>query len=302
MIADDIKQRAALRNYTVVLPDSQDARMQQAAEQLNKLGIAHPLLVNSNTPCDVAGLVAHLMKVRAHKGITEQQALELANLPLFRAAWMVATTPNTVGVAGAVSTTADVLRAGLWTIGLAPETSVVSSFFLMAHPNGHVLTFADCAVIPDPTAEQLTDIAWSAAVNHRLLTNCEPRLAFLSYSTKGSASHPNVDKVQNAFRLFTSEHAEVAADGELQVDAALIPSVAHRKAPLSAVAGMANVLIFPDLQSGNIGYKLTERLGGYNAFGPIVQGLRKPFVDLSRGCSVEDIVTTAAIAVLLDNH
>lgn len=302
MIADDIRQRAASRNYTVVLPDSQDTRTQQAAEQLSKHGLAQPILVDSNTPCDEAGLVAHLLQVRAHKGITEQQANALVNLPLFRAAWIVATNANTVGVAGSVSTTADVLRAGMWTVGLAPKTSIVSSFFLMANPNGHVLTFSDCAVVPDPAAEQLADIAWSASLNHRLLTKCEPRLAFLSYSTKGSASHPNVDKVQNAFRLFTEAHPDVIADGELQVDAALIPSVAHRKAPASAVAGMANVLIFPDLQSGNIGYKLTERLAGYSAFGPIVQGLRKPFVDLSRGCSVEDIVTTAAIAVLMDSR
>jgi phosphate acetyltransferase len=177
---------------------------------------------------------------------------------------------------------------------MPPGIAVVSSFFLMVFPHTNYC-YADCGVVPDPTAEQLADIAISTAENHRKLTGEEPRIAMLSFSTKGSASHPTVEKVQKATALAKQKRPDLIIDGELQLDAAIVPSVSAKKAPGSPVAGTANVLIFPNLDAGNISYKLTQRMAGAEAFGPIIQGLLKPCYDLSRGCSVSDIVTMAAI-------
>jgi phosphate acetyltransferase len=197
-------------------------------------------------------------------------------------------------VAGSLSTTGDVIRAGIQIVGMPPGIAVVSSFFLMVFPHT-TYCYADCGVVPDPTSEQLADIAISTAENHRKLTGEEPRVAMLSFSTKGSASHPAVEKVQKATVLAKQKRPDLLIDGELQLDAAIVPSVGAKKAPGSPIAGTANVLIFPNLDAGNIGYKLTQRMAGAEAFGPIIQGLQKPCYDLSRGCSVSDIVTMAAI-------
>ena len=300
MILEQLRQRAQARGATLAFPDSTDPRTIDAVQQLHDEKICRCILVNDQIEVDNDALCDYLLERRHGKGLTKSDAEKLSYDPLFIGAWLVHTGVADAGVAGSLSTTADVLRAGLWTIGMADNTSTVSSFFLMVWPDsGRVMTYADCGVVPLPTAEQLAEIAFAASVNHNKLTQHEPRVAFLSFSTKGSASHDSIDKVKKAFALFHQQHPEVIADGELQLDAAIVPLVAHSKAPDSPVSGMANVLIFPDLNAGNIAYKLTERLAGATALGPIVQGLRKPFVDLSRGCTSSDIVNVATIASLL---
>mgnify|MGYP001259826801 CR=1 FL=1 len=202
-------------------------------------------------------------------------------------------------IAGAINSTTDVLRAAIRIIGINPKSKWVSSSFFMIAPSAkNAYTFADCGVIPEPTSDQLASIAIESAESHRLLTGEEPRVAFLSFSTKGSASHRRVSHVRRAVEVFKEKYSEIIHDGELQVDSAIVPSVAAIKAKDSPLYGNASVLIFPSLESGNIAYKIAQRLAGYNAWGPLLQGLKKPVHDLSRGCSSEDIVNVSAIAAL----
>jgi phosphate acetyltransferase len=236
--------------------------------------------------------------MRKHKGMTIEQAREVLKRDIFFGAMMVKEGMADASVSGSFATTADVMRASIQIVGMPEGISIVSSFFLMTYPD-RVYSFADCAVNPNPTAPQLADIAISTAINHQKLTGEEPRVAMLSFSTKGSAEHELVDKVREALKIAKEKRPDLKIDGEMQFDAAIVESIGKKKAPGSEVAGKANVLVFPDLQAGNIGYKIAERLGGAQAIGPVSQGLKKPFFDLSRGCSVDDIVNTAAIACLM---
>ena len=320
-LLNQIKEKARSRNKTIVLPESHDERVLKAAEILTKekickvITLGNPAKVNEDAKklgVDLAGveIIDHTThpkfdefaniyyELRKKKGMTPEQARETLKRDLFFAAMMLREGLVDGSVAGSFASTADVMKAGIQIVGMPEGISIVSSFFLMIFPQKNY-SFADCAVVPNPDAEQLADIAISTADNHKKLTGEEPLVAMLSFSTKGSATHELVDKVIKATELVKVKRADLQVDGELQFDAAIIESIGKRKAPISNVAGKANVLIFPDLNAGNIGYKIAERLGGAQAVGPMVQGLRKPFFDLSRGCSVDDIVNTAAINVLM---
>jgi phosphate acetyltransferase len=275
--------------------------IEKAAEQEGiKLDGIH--VVCPKTEDYFAKYTAEYYELRKHKGVTEDQAkIDMAD-PLRWGAMMVRFGHADAMVAGAENTTGNVLRAGLSIIGTVPGLKTASSCFVMTGLEPHwgaegKLIFSDCAVVPDPAADQLADIAQSAAQSCREFLGVEPVVALMSFSTKGSAKHDHVTKVQAAVEMLKGKNADFIFDGELQADAALVPSVTDKKAPGSPIKGKVNTLIFPDLDSGNIGYKLVQRLGKAEAFGPFLQGFAKPISDLSRGASVDDIVTTCAVTL-----
>lgn len=321
-IIHKIRDRASKKNKKIVLPETNDPRVLKAASYLVENNICEVLLLgdkekstlfNENQEdfsaelsshfvedeIDKNSLSGHLYNRRKHKGTSRKEAEDMLEDPLYMAASMVATGQADGAVAGSIATTGDVIRAAIHGIGLRKGINSVSSTFLMALQNQPPLTYADCGVIPYPDIEQLADIAIESARTHQQLTQEEAKIAMLSFSTKGSAKHERTELVVKATKLIHQKAPELIVDGELQFDAAFDPDVAHRKAPDSPIKGQANVFIFPNLDAGNIAYKITERLAGASATGPILQGLAKPMMDLSRGCNWQDIVNATCVAILM---
>ncbi len=326
-VLQELRARAASRPAHIVLSEGHDPRIVAGALEAVRSGIARITLIGPHAT--VTALLAEAGKteqdqiaiedpatsamtqevarayydLRKHKNIREDYAAEQARDPLVFAAMMVRNGDADGTVGGAVATTSDTVRAALQVIGKAKDAPLVSSFFLMALPENHpsgrsAMTFGDCGLVIDPNAEELAAIAVASAASHRQLLEETPKVALLSFSTMGSARHPNVTKVSDAVALLKENHAGLDADGELQFDAAFVPDVGVSKAPHSAVAGHANVMIFPNLDAGNIGYKIAQRIGGCDAIGPVLQGLARPANDLSRGCTAEDVTNMIAVTVL----
>lgn len=322
---DSIKTRAKLNKKTIVLPETADMRTLEAAHKVLQEGIANIILIGdkheikkraegldlSNAtfvdPYDcekINDYVSILVELRKKKGMSPEEAKELllTNVLYFGCIMVKAGDADGM-VAGAVNSSANVLRSALQILKTAPDTKLVSAFFLVVVPNcdmgaNGTFIFSDAGLNQSPDARELAAIAESSAKSFQLLVEEEPIVAMLSHSTKGSAHHPEVDKVIEACKIVNEECPDLKCDGELQSDAAIVPSVAASKAPGSKVAGKANVLIFPDLDAGNIGYKLVQRLAKADAYGPITQGIAKPVNDLSRGCSADDIVGVVAITAV----
>jgi len=321
-----LRRNAAALGKTVVLPEASDERMLRAAcvvrdeeigsiillgdedavtTNMRELGL-DPAGITVTSPAsdpDLADYTDAYFQLREAKGITREDAAQTMLDPLFFGAMMVAKGRADGMVAGAVNSTGNVLRAAFQIIGTAEESSIVSSCFIMVREDWELgengmIAFADCAVNPQPNSEQLSDIALATARTAQALCGFEPKVAMLSYSTMGSGAGQDVDKVEAAVGLLQGRHPELLVDGPIQADAALVPAIGQKKAPDSDVAGRANVLVFPDLDSGNIGYKLVQRLAGAEAVGPVMQGLAGAVNDLSRGCSVDDIVNVVAITAL----
>lgn len=293
-----VLERARHAGRRILLAEGDDPRVREAVAQLAALGFTGvERLGGAGDDPRTLRCARHLRARRPDQFATDGDARVALEQPLLFGACLVGIGAADVMVGGAAHPTGDVIRAALWAVGTAPRIATVSSAFYMVRDDA-VLTFTDCAVVPEPTPAQLAEIALAAARDRRRIVGDEPVVAFLSYSTKGSAAGPQVERVRAGLAELRRRSPDFEVDGELQGDAAVAADVAARKAPGSPVAGRANVLVFPDLDSGNIAYKLVQRLGGWTALGPVLQGLARPVADLSRGATVDDIVYTAAIAVL----
>ncbi len=321
---EELKQKARQTQRRIVLPEAPEERTLRAADTILEEGFAQIFLIGNpdeiNDAAEKFGLkniskatiidpdnyekideyVEMMVEIRKKKGLTREEARKLIKDPLYLSVMMIKAGDADCEVAGANNATGDVLRPAFQYVKTVPGVSVVSGAFVMGLPNEEfgengLMIFADCAVHPDPTARELAEIAVATGRTTRALLGIEPKIAMLSFSTKGSAKHEVVDKVIEATKLAQEMAPDLKIDGELQVDAAIVPAIGRKKAPGSEIAGNANVFVFPDLQSGNIGYKLVQRLAGAEAIGPILQGMAAPINDLSRGCSVSDIVNLAAI-------
>lgn len=326
-VLQGLRDRAAARPAHIVLSEGHDPRIVAGALEALRSGIARITLVGpiaevsaqlkkaGATDADeitiqdpetsqlTADFAKSYFELRQHKGVSEDVANTQAHDPLVFAAMMVRNGHADGTVGGAVSTTSDTVRAALQIIGKAKDAALVSSFFLMILPANHLsgrsaMVFGDCGLVIDPNAEELADIAVASAASCQKLLGDTPRVALLSFSTKGSARHASVTKVSDAVAILHANHPDLAADGELQFDAAFVPDVGASKAPGSEVAGHANVMIFPNLDAGNIGYKIAQRIGGADAIGPVLQGLAKPANDLSRGCTAQDVTNMIAVTTL----
>lgn len=321
-LIQNIRSRAAGKKKLIIFPETEDIRVLKAASELVNKSLTDVVLIGeaeilnksaSLADIDLDGvqfvnfasdlhkneLIEFLVEKNSRKNLSREDAFHLLKQPLLYAAVNVAMGRADASVAGSIATTGQVIKSGLMGIGVHRSSSIVSSIFLMEMPDGRFFTYADCGVVPYPDSEQLSAIAIDSAKTHSVLTGIEPRIAFLSFSTKGSAKHEMVDQVREAFEKAKQKMPQWKMDGEIQFDAAFVPEIANRKAPKSELKGDANVFIFPNLDAANIGYKITERLGRATATGPILQGLAKPFMDLSRGCRWEDIVNVACVASLL---
>ncbi len=326
-VLQGLQDRAAARPAHIVLSEGHDPRVVAGAVSAVQAGIARITLVGTtdevhrqlaDTGASVGPMIAvedpqtssltdefaqTYFDLRKHKGVSEDIAAIQARDPLVFAAMMVRNGHADGTIGGAVATTSDTVRAALQIIGKAKDAPLVSSFFLMALPDGHpsgrsAMIFGDCGLVIDPNAEELAAIAVASAASCKQLLGDAPKVALLSFSTKGSARHPAVTKVSDAVEILQRDHPDLPADGELQFDAAFVPEVGASKAPGSTVAGHANVMIFPNLDAGNIGYKIAQRIGGADAIGPVLQGLSKPANDLSRGCTAQDVTNMIAVTTL----
>nr|WP_260007214.1 phosphate acetyltransferase [Leisingera sp. M527] len=322
-----LQAEAPAARPVVALSEGTDPRVVAGALAAHQAGIADVILIGPQADVTAAlqaegasaskGVAVHdpatsglteafaaeYHSLRKHKGVDAAAARAAAETPLVYAAMLVRLGHATGTVGGAVHTTGDVVRSAIQVIGMAPVAGMVSSFFLMYPPEGapdgaRAMLYSDCGLVIDPNPAAMVSIAAASARSAQALLRVDPKLAFLSFSTKGSAKHPAVDKVTEALSLFQDAHPDLQADGELQFDAAFVPAIGERKSPGSSVAGKANVMIFPNLDAGNIGYKITQRLGGYSAIGPVLQGLAKPANDLSRGCNAEDVTQIIAVTIL----